>query len=58
MKRTNKRRRGILSKLVAGATAGATVGLATYLYFKSEKVTTKKVDDVIVSEDAKADLFV
>lgn len=58
MKRVNKKRRGILGKLVAGATAGATVGLATYLYFKNDKVTTKKVDEVIVSEDTKADLFV
>ncbi|SMD36776.1 hypothetical protein SAMN04488029_3060 [Reichenbachiella faecimaris] len=59
MKQTNKKRKGILGKLVAGATAGATVGLATYLYLKNDKVEThKKVEDLIVAEDSKADLFV
>lgn len=56
--KANKKRKGILSKLVAGATAGATVGLATYLYFKNDKVENKKVDELIVAEDSKADLFV
>ena len=58
MKQKNKKRRGILSKLVAGATAGATVGLATYFYLKNDKVETKSVDEFIVAEDTKADLFV
>ncbi|WP_422361833.1 hypothetical protein [Reichenbachiella sp.] len=56
--KVNKKRKGILSKLVAGATAGAAVGLASYLYLKNDKVDTKKVDDLIVAEDSKADLFV
>lgn len=56
--KTNKRRKGVLSKLVAGATAGATVGLATYLYFKNDKIETKKVEELVVAEDSKADLFV
>ncbi|MEO9965508.1 MAG: hypothetical protein ABJF11_06960 [Reichenbachiella sp.] len=59
MKQTKtKKRTGILGKLVAGATAGATLGLATYLFLKSEKSETKKVENVVVSEDTKADLFV
>lgn len=59
MKQKNKKRRGILGKLVAGATAGATVGLATYLFLKQDKVvTTKNTDKTIISEDTKADLFV
>ncbi|WP_420581791.1 hypothetical protein [Reichenbachiella sp.] len=56
--KTNKKRKGILSKLVAGATAGATVGLATYLYLKNDKIETKQVDDLVVTQDSKADLFV
>lgn len=56
--KTNKKRKGILGKLVAGATAGAAVGLASYLYLKNDKVEAKKVDDLIVAEDSKADLFV
>lgn len=56
--KANKKRNGILGKLVAGATAGATVGLATYLFLKNDKVETKKVDELIVAEDSKADLFV
>lgn len=59
MKQKNKKSRGILGKLVAGATAGATVGLATYLFLKQDKmVTTKNADKAVISEDAKADLFV
>lgn len=59
MKQKNKKRRGILGKLVAGATAGATVGLATYLFFKQDKVvTTKSTDNAVIAEDTKADLFV
>lgn len=56
--KTNKKRKGILGKLVAGATAGATVGLATYLFLKNDKVEAEKVDNLIVAEDSKADLFV
>lgn len=56
--KTNKRRKGVFGKLVAGATAGATVGLATYLYFKNDKIETKKVEELVVAEDSKADLFV
>lgn len=58
MKQRNKKRRGIIGKLVAGATAGATVGLATYLFLKNDKTEAKNLDNVTVIEDAKADLFV
>ncbi|UXX79219.1 hypothetical protein N7E81_17845 [Reichenbachiella carrageenanivorans] len=60
MKHTHKKRKGILSKLFAGATAGVTVGLATYLYFKNGKIQIDPVDDQIVSEDidTKVNLFV
>ncbi|MEP2025101.1 MAG: hypothetical protein ABJH98_02250 [Reichenbachiella sp.] len=58
MKQKVKKRKGVLGKLVAGATAGATVGLATYLFLKGDKVETNKVDQLIVAEDSKADLFV
>jgi len=58
MKQKSKKRKGILSNIVAVATAGASIGLATYLFLKSEKVETKSMDDLIVAEDSKADLFV
>ncbi len=54
MKRTNKKRKGVLGKLIAGIT----VGLATYLYFKSNKAGAGKAAGFIVPEGTKADLFV
>lgn len=49
-----------MSKLFAGATAGVTVGLATYLFFKNGKIQIDPVGDQVISEDAdtKVNLFV
>ena len=41
MKTTTKKRKGIFGKIVAVAAAGATIGLATYMFLKSDRPIDK-----------------
>ena len=45
-------------KLMAGATAGATIGLVTYMFLKNDKATSTKVEADVITNEIKENLFV
>ena len=58
MKTKTTPKKGIFGKIVAGVTAGATLGLATYMYLKKEKLTLLKNEKFALTKELKESMFV
>ena len=58
LKTNVKRKRGVFPKVLAGVTAGAAVGLVTYMLTKTDKTEKKVVQDSQISEKKGERLFI
>lgn len=58
MKATKNKSRSVFGKLIAGATAGAALGLVTYMFFKSDRADLDANEKLASTKESKESLFV
>ena len=58
MKTPKNKNKGIFGKLIATVTAGATLGLAAYVFLKKEKSNLIKNESLGLNKDVKEGMFV